>query len=130
MEANFSGLTIFEFMNQDKVTFFSARTSLTFTHYPPSPSGTCALPFDFMLGRRDSQIIFYYQCDVRIIRTRSLVVYYLINMNTSRIVVVFISCQYIYVPGFCLFYLRHFIDRIYTYFQRISFRKNWLPIGF
>ena len=68
-------------MNQDKVTFFSTRTSLTFTHYPPSPSGTCALPFDFMLGRRDSQIIFNYHCDVRIIRTRSSIVYYLMNMN-------------------------------------------------
>ena len=46
----------------------------------PSPSKTCALPFDFAL-ERDPKNIFYYQRDVRIIRTRSSIFYYLIDMN-------------------------------------------------
>ena len=58
----FSGLTIFEFFNHDKVTFFSERT---FPDFSPllSPSKTCSLPFDFAL-ERDSKNIFYCQCDV------------------------------------------------------------------
>ena len=60
--SNCSCLTIFEFINHDKVTFLSARTSPNF--FPLlSPSKTCALPPDFAL-ERDPKNIFYYQHDV------------------------------------------------------------------
>ena len=51
---------LFEFTNQDKVTFFSARTFFSF----PLPRETCALPFDFVLDREPKNI-FYYQRDVK-----------------------------------------------------------------
>ena len=58
-----SDLTVFEFINHDKVTFSLARTSPNFPY--PSPSKTCALPFNFTL-ERDPKNIFYYQRDVEI----------------------------------------------------------------
>ena len=51
----FSGLTIFEFINHDKATVLSARTSANFSHFPSQ--------VNFML-ERDPKIIFYYQHDV------------------------------------------------------------------
>ena len=58
---NFSGLTIFEFINHYKVTFFSARACPNFPL--PLPSKACTLPSDFAL-ERDPKSILYYQCDV------------------------------------------------------------------
>ena len=60
--SNFSGLTIFEFSNQDKVTFFLARISPNFSSLP-LPNETCVLPFNLML-ERDPKNIFYYQLDI------------------------------------------------------------------
>ena len=44
-------------VNHDKVTFFSARTSPNFSHFPRQLKR--ALPFDFAL-ERDPKNIFYY----------------------------------------------------------------------
>ena len=55
---NFSGLTIFEFINYYKITFFSARTLFYFPRQVKR-----VLPFDFVL-ERDPKNIFYYQRDV------------------------------------------------------------------
>ena len=54
---------MFEFINQDKVTFFLARASQIFPRF--SPSETCALPFDFRL-ERDQKNISHYQGDVEL----------------------------------------------------------------
>ena len=61
--SNFSGFTIFEFINQDKVTFFSARTFPIFTHFPRQVDHTRFPSISFLL-ERDPKNIFYYQCDV------------------------------------------------------------------
>ena len=60
--SKFSGLTIFKFTNHDDVTFFLARTTPSFSHFPRQVE-IGALPFDFML-EIDPKNIFYYQCDV------------------------------------------------------------------
>ena len=53
----FSDLTICEFTNHDKITFFLSRTS-KFSPFP-TPSETCALPFDFAIESDPKNI--YYQ---------------------------------------------------------------------
>ena len=59
--SNCSGLAIFEFINHDKVTFLSARTSPNFFHFPRQVKRP--LPLDFVL-ERDPGNIFYCQRDV------------------------------------------------------------------
>ena len=59
--SNCSGLTIFELINHDKVTFLSARTSPNFSHFLRQVKR--ALPLDFAL-EREPENIFYYQGDV------------------------------------------------------------------
>ena len=59
--SNFSDLTISEFINHYRVTFSQQEFSKFLP--VPSPSKTCALPFNFAL-ERDPKNIFYYQHDV------------------------------------------------------------------
>ena len=54
-------MTIFDFINQDKITFFFIK-SISKSFPLPSPNETYALPFDFVLERDPRNI--YYQRDV------------------------------------------------------------------
>ena len=76
----FSGLTISEFINQYKVTFFSAKNISKFLPVP-SPNGSCVLPFDFVLERVPKNIS-YGECDIECFLILVLnFLYHLINMN-------------------------------------------------
>ena len=101
-QPNFSGLTTFEFTYHDKVTFFSARTSPNFSHFPRH---VIHVRFPSILHQRAIRKIFsIISVTQRIIRTRTSNFYYLIDMNTyTRNLPLCNSGQYIYVTG-----LRHF----------------------
>ena len=88
--SNFSGWTIFVFINHDKVCFFSARTSPNFSHSP-------------------------YQVKRALPEKRYLSLYYLVDMNIyTWNLPVCNSDQYIYVTGLYNFFLvlQDLIDRI------------------
>ena len=98
----------------------------------PSSSKTCVLPFNFAL-ERDSKISFIISMTQRIIRTRSSIFCYLIDMNIYiQNLPVCNSGQHTYVAGLFNFFfvLQDLIDRIDSYFQRIAFQRNLLLIGF
>ena len=98
----------------------------------PSSSKTCVLPFNFAL-ERDSKISFIISMTQRIIRTRSSIFCYLIDMNIYiQNLPVCNSGQHTYVAGLFNFFfvLQDLIDRIDSYFQRIAFQGNLLLIGF
>ena len=59
--SNFSGLTIFEFINRHKVTFFSARTSQNSSYFPHQVKHE---PFHDFTLERDPKNIFHCQHDV------------------------------------------------------------------
>ena len=123
------GFIISEFINHYKVTF-SWNMSKFFPL--PSPSKTCALPFDFAL-ERDPKNLFYYQRDVENYTDQVLRFYYLIEMNIYTLSLpVCNSGQYTYVTGLCNFFfvLQDLIDRINSYFQSIAFQRNLLLVGF
>ena len=128
---NFSGLTIFEFINHHKLTFFSARTCPNFSHF--SHHVRCALPFDFALEKEARKTYFIISKTQRIIQTRFSIFYYLIDMNIyTRNLPVCNSGQYTCVTDLCNFFfvLQDLIDRIDSYFQRIGFLRNLFLIGF
>ena len=54
---DFLGVTMSELINQLEVAFFSATTSINSPN--PTPSGTFALPFGFVLEREPVK---YYRC--------------------------------------------------------------------
>ena len=124
--AKFFSLTIYEFINHYKVTFYQQEYVQIFPL--PSPSITCALPFDFALDR-DPKNIFYYHRDVENYTDQVLIFFYLIDMNifTQRIFrsVVLVSILMLWV--YLTFSL---IDRIGSYFQKVAFRRNLFLIGF
>ena len=60
--SNCSGLTKFEYINHDKVTFLSSRTSPNFSHFPRQVKR--ALPLN-LAPERNPKNIFYYQRDVK-----------------------------------------------------------------
>ena len=106
----------------------------------PSSSKTCALPFDFAL-ERDPKNILYYQRDIENYADQVLnflfflffFFCYSIDMNIyTRNLLVCNSGQHTYVTGLfnILFVLQNLIDRIDSYFQRKSFQRNLLLIGF
>ena len=98
----------------------------------PSPSKTCALPFDFAL-ERDPKNVFYYQGDVENYTDQVLNFLYLIDMNIYTLnLPVCNSGLYTYVTGLYNFFfvLQDLIDRIDSYFQRIAFQRSLLLIGF
>ena len=98
----------------------------------PLSSKTCVLPFNFAL-ERDSKISFIISMTQRIIRTRSSIFCYLIDMNIYiQNLPVCNSGQHTYVAGLFNFFfvLQDLIDRIDSYFQRIAFQRNLLLIGF
>ena len=120
-----SGLTIFEFINHDKVTFLSARTSPNSHHFPHQVKRV--LPLDFAL-EREPKNIFHYQCDIENCIDQVLK-YYLMEMNIhTQNLLVCNSGQYIYIKGLFNFFfvLQDLIDRI-NYFWRIAFLRN-LPL--
>ena len=128
---NFLGLTIFEFINHNKVTFFSARICPNFSHFPCQVKHAC---FPSVLHYRETRKIFsIISMTWIIIRIRSSVFYYLIDMNicTWNLPVCNFG-QYTYVTGLYNFFfvLQDLIDRIDSYFQRIAFQRNLLLIGF
>ena len=129
--SNFSGFTIFEFINHEKVIFFSARTYPNFSHFP-SHFPLLALRFDLAL-ERDPRYIFYCQHEVDNYSDQVLNFYYMIDMSIyTWNLSVCNSGQYIYVTGLCNFFfvLQDLIGRINSYFQRIAFWRNLLLIGF
>ena len=68
--------SIFEFPHHAKATFFSANIKF----FPlPSPSETCALPFNFVLEGPE-KIFSMISVTQRSIHTRSSIFYYLINL--------------------------------------------------
>ena len=92
----------------------------------PSPSKTCAFPFDFAL-ERDPKKIFHYQRDVENSTDQVLNFYYSIDMNIyTRNILACNSGQHTYVMGLFNFFfaLQDLIDRIYFYFQRIAFQRD------
>ena len=110
------------FSQQEHVQIFSL----------PPPSKTCALPFDFALGR-DPKNIFYYLRDAGNSTDQILNFFYSIDMNIyTRNLPVCNSGQHTYVTGLFNFFfvLQDLIDRIDSYFQRIAFQRNLLLIGF
>ena len=92
--------------------------------FPPTlPSKTCALPFDFALGK-DRKNIFYYQHDVE--NYIGLVLNFLLfdrheYIHTQNLPVRN-SGLYHYVMGLCNLFLQDLIGRIDSYFQRIVFK--------
>ena len=90
------------------------------------------LPFDFALERHPKNI-FYYHHDVENYRDQVLNFLYLIDMNIyTRNLPVCNSGQHTYATGLFNFFfvLQDLIDRIDFYFQRITFQRNLLLIGF
>ena len=76
--SNFSRLTISEFIYQNKVTFFSARTSLNFSHFPLQVDHAYV---PLISCQRDTKNVFYYQCDEGVIRELDLVIHLLFAKN-------------------------------------------------
>ena len=90
----------------------------------PSPSKTCALPFNFALDRKISSIICVTR---RIVRTRPSIFCHSIDMNIYKStwnLPVCNSGQHT-CYGFNLFFvLQDLIDRIDSYFQKIAFQRT------
>ena len=99
----------------------------------PSPSKTCALPFNFML-ERDPKNIFYYQHEV-VSYTDQVLNFFMtwIDMNKYTLnLPVWNSGLHTYVTDLYNFFfvLQELIDRLDSYFQRVAFQRNLLLIGF
>ena len=121
----FSGLTIFEFINHDKVTFFSARTSPNFSYFPRQVKHVRFLRFRVKERPKKYFLLSTWR---RELRTRSSIFYYLIDTWDPPVCN---SGQYIYVTGLRNFlFVQDLIDRINCYFQRIAFQRNLLLISF
>ena len=129
---NFSGLTIFEFINHGTVTFFPLLTSLSkFSQFPRQVKH---VHFSSILRQRETRkISSIIRVTQRIIWTRSSIFCYWIDMNIyTQSFPVCNSGQHTYVTGLLNFFyvLQDLIDRIDSYFQRIAFQMNLLLIGF
>ena len=96
----------------------------------PSPSKTCALPFNFTLDR-DPKNIFYYQLDVENYTDHFLnfLLFDRHNIYTQNLPVCN-SGQHVTGLFNFFFVLQDLIDRIDSYFQRTAFQWNLLLIGF
>ena len=129
--SNFSGLTTFEFINLDKVTFFSARISLNFSHFPCQIKH---LHLSLISHYRDPKNIFYCQCDIQNYTDQVLnfLPYDRHAFIYTRDLPVCNSGQYIYAMGLhhCFFVLQDLIERINSHFQRTAFLRNLLIIDF
>ena len=127
----FSDLTIVEFINHDKVTFFSARASPTFFHFPHQVKHVL---FPSIQCQGETRKIFsIISVTRRNIRTRPSIFYYLIDMNIhTQNIPICNSGQYIFITSLCNFFsvLQDLIKRINSYFQRIDFQGDLHPIGF
>ena len=102
--SNFSVLTIFEFINRDKVTFLSAGTSPNFSHFPRQVKH---VRFPSISYQRETRKIFsIISMAQRIVRTRSSIFNYLIDMNIHTWnLPVCNSAQYIYIRVYVTFSL-------------------------
>ena len=122
-------MTIFEFINHDKVTFSSARTSPNFFHFSCQVKHVCS---PSILHYRETQKIFsVITVTQKIIWTRTPIFHYLIDMNIStQNLLVCNSGQYVTDLSNFFFVVQDLIDRINSYFQRIAFQVNLLLIGF
>ena len=129
--SNFLGLTMFESTNHDKVIFFSARTSPNSSHFPCQVKHVRFLSISRQ--RQTRKLFSIIILTQRIIRTRSSIFYYMVDINIhTRNLPVYNSGQYIYVTSLCKFFFvfQDLIDRINSHFQRIAFQRNLLLIGF
>ena len=87
----------------------------------------------FCVRERPKKISSIISVAQRIIRTRSSIFCYSIDMNIyTQNLPVCNSGQHTYVTGLFNFFfvLQDLIDRISSYFQRIAFQRNLLLIGF
>ena len=119
----FSDLTIVEFINHDKVSFFSARASPNFFHFPRQVKHV--LFHSISCQGEIQKIFFIVSVTQRNIRTRPSIFYYLIDMNIHTWnVLICNSGQYIFITSLGNFFsvLQDLISRINSYFQRIDFR--------
>ena len=99
----------------------------------PWPSKTCVRFPSISRQRETRKISSIISVTQRIIRTRSSIFCYSIDMNIyTRNLPVCNSGQHTYVTGLFNFFfvLQDLIDRIDSYFQRIAFQRNLLLIGF
>ena len=122
----FSGLTVFEFINHYKVTFFSARTCPNFSHFPRQVKHVhfpSILHWERERPKKYSLLSAF---------RRELCgpgpFYYLTEMNIyTWNLLVCNSGQFTYVTGLCNFFfvLQDLIDRTDSYFQRIAFSKEF-----
>ena len=114
-------MTIFEFINHNKVTFPSAR-SPNFSHFPRQVKYVRFPSIPLQRGAR--KIFSNFSVTERIVRTRSSIFYYLIDMNIqTRNISVCNSGQYIYITGLGNFFfvLQDLIDRIILIFREQLF---------
>ena len=111
---------IFEFINHHQVTFSSARTSPNFSHFPHQVKHVC---FPLILHQRETRKIFsIISMTQRIIWTRSLIFYYLLDMNIyTQNLLVCNSSHYIYVTGLCNFF---FVFKILLTESVLIFREQ------
>ena len=125
--AKFFSLTIYEFINHYKVTFLSARIC---PNFPTSLAkhNMCASLW-FRVRERDPKNIFYYHRDVENYTDQVLIFFCLIDMNiyTQRIFRSVVLVSILMLRVYLTFSL---IDRIGSYFQKITFRRNLFLIGF
>ena len=116
----FSGLTILEFINHDKVTFFSERTFPDFSH---SPRQVKHVRFPSIQLQRETQKIFSIaSVTQRIVQTRSSIFYYMIDKSIyTRNLSACNSGQYICVTGLHNFFfvLQDLIDRILIFREQL-----------
>ena len=128
---------IFEFINHDKVTFLSARTSPILSHFLRQVKHM-RFPSISRL-ERDPKNIFYYQRDVD--NCMDQVLDFLFDRHEyththththTRNLPVCNSGQHIYITGLCNFFfvLQDLIGRINSYCQIIAFQRILLLIGF
>ena len=129
--SNCSGLTISKFINHNKDTFPSARTCPYLSQFPRQVKH---VRFPSISRYRETRKIFsIISVTQKVVWTRSLIFYHLIDMNiNTRNLSVCNSGHYVYDTGLCNFFfvLRDLIDKINSYFQRIAFQRNLLLIGF
>ena len=122
-------MTIFEFTNQDKVSFFSTRTSPNFSHFPFKLKR--GFLFYFALERNPKNI-FYYKYDLENY-TDPVLGFLLFDKHeyTHGIMrYIFLVSIFMFTRLSNFFFVpQDLTDRINSYFQIIAFRRNLLLIG-
>ena len=113
-----------------KLPFLSKNISKSFQF----PRQVKHVRFPSISRQRETRKLFsIISLTLRIIRTRSSIFYYLVDMNVyTRNLPVCNSGPYIYITRLFNFFfvLQDLIDRINSYFQRIVFQRNLLLTGF